>query len=142
MSTANRARARARERARRLMRCNELGQASVLVFQVLMGAARYKRVKNSSCGTWPCRHRSYTNRTQAPRSAFASLEPRKTGLLPRRTRPPTAVLQLANAQHHKNVATAGRCFCQIVAGSRRAPRMPIFRFLAWPVNGARKDSGM
>jgi hypothetical protein len=48
------------------------------VFQISMKAAPYKRVKISSCGTWSCRHRSYTNQTQAPRNAFASLGPCKT----------------------------------------------------------------
>jgi hypothetical protein len=41
-----------RERARRLVRCCELAHASVLVFQFFMGAAPYKRVNKSSCGTW------------------------------------------------------------------------------------------
>ena len=72
-----------RERARRLVRCYELGQASVLVFQIFMGVAPYKRVKKPSCATWSCGHRSYTNRTQAPRNALASLEPRKTSHFPR-----------------------------------------------------------
>ena len=72
-----------RERARRLVRCYELGQARVLVFQIFMGVAPYKRVKKPSCATWSCGHRSYTNRTQAPRNALASLEPRKTSPFPR-----------------------------------------------------------
>ena len=42
-----------RERARRLVRCCELGQASaVLVFQIFMGVAPYKRVKTSSCAQY------------------------------------------------------------------------------------------
>jgi hypothetical protein len=72
-----------RERARPLVRCYQLGQASALMFQIFMGVAPYKRVKKPSCETWPCRHRSYTNRTQAPRNALASLEPRKTSPFPR-----------------------------------------------------------
>jgi hypothetical protein len=74
-----------RGRARRLVRCYELGQASVLVFQIFMGVAPYKRVKKPSCATWSCRHHGYTNRTQAPRNALASLEPCKPSLFPRPT---------------------------------------------------------
>jgi hypothetical protein len=42
-----------RERTRRLVRCYELAQASVLLFQIFMGAAPYKLWNKSSCGTWP-----------------------------------------------------------------------------------------
>jgi hypothetical protein len=37
-----------RERARRLVRCYQLGQAGVLVFHIFMGVAPYKRVKKPS----------------------------------------------------------------------------------------------
>jgi hypothetical protein len=40
-----------RAKERRLVRCYELGQASVLVFQIFMGVAPYKRVKKPSCAT-------------------------------------------------------------------------------------------
>jgi hypothetical protein len=65
-----------REIARRLVRCYELGQASVLVFQIFMGATPYKRVENPSCAAWSCRHRSYTytNRTQAQHLTLSDLQ--------------------------------------------------------------------
>jgi hypothetical protein len=100
-----------RERARRLVHCNELciGQASVLVFQICMGEATYKRVKKIVVEHGPADSTATPTgpiSTPLARIALTSSEPQNTQnrhLPP--TPPPTMLFQLANARHHKDVAT-------------------------------------
>jgi hypothetical protein len=71
----------------------------------------YKRVKKPSCATWPCRHRSYTNRE--PKHLGTRLH-RWNHAKPAPSHDPPSdylvgcncCLQLTNARHHKGVATA------------------------------------
>jgi hypothetical protein len=84
----------------------------------------------------------YTNRTQyqAPRNALASLGPCKTSLFPRPTPRLSILLQLANARHHKGVATAELLLSN--RGWLPTGAASAHFSLSWPVNGARKNGGM
>jgi hypothetical protein len=112
-----------RERARRLVRCYELSQASVLVFQILMGVAPYilySALKNLCMAV-----------QHGPAGIAATpIEPKHLGTRLHRWNhakpapshdPPSGypVATITNARYHKGVATAELRLSNRVAGSRR-----------------------
>jgi hypothetical protein len=114
------------------------------MFQIFMGAAPYKRVKQSSYRT--CGPAGITATPTEPKHLGTRLHPwnhenpAPSHVPPRPSDYAVATNECAASQTRAWPPQIG--FCQIVAGSRRALRVPTFRSGAGPVTGARKSGGM